>query len=108
MFEHGNPNWERNSDYNHMFLTAQQEYANQKFQRQGWLLLNDVLHALGFEKTSTGAVVGWAKGHGDDFVDFGVYELEASPEDHLNASEQTYLLDFNVAGVVYTMIGEDT
>lgn len=106
-FDEYSKNWDRNADYNRMFILAQQEYATQRLKRQGYLLLNDVYEALGFEPTSAGAVVGWALGHGDDYVDFGLNDWAGSPEREafLNGDERSVLLDFNVAGVVYHMIG---
>lgn len=100
--------WSRDSGYNKMFLTAQQDYANQKLQRQGWLLLNDVLHALGYPKTSIGAIVGWSTDMGDGFVDFGLYDYASHParEDFMNGDERSVILDFNVAGPVYQLIGK--
>lgn len=109
MFDESNINWDRNAAYNKVFLTTQQEYANQRLQRHGYLLLNDVYYALGFPKTSAGAVVGWAKDVGDGYVDFGMWDFESSPqrEAFANGDERSILLDFNVAGVVYTLIGDN-
>lgn len=110
-FDETCPNWERNNSYNKMFLTTQQEYANQRLRAQGFLLLNDVYRSLGFEQTTAGAVVGWALGEGDDYVDFGMYDFE-NPKNgealrrFADGDERSILLDFNVAGPVYHLIGD--
>lgn len=108
VFDETNRYWDRNSTYNKVFLTTQQEYANQRLQRHGYLLLNDVYYALGIEKTSAGAVVGWAVDQGDGYVDFGMWDFSgphgAQREAFANGDERSIWLDFNVAGVVYDLI----
>ena len=58
-FDEYNPNWEKDSEYNLMFLRAQQNYANDLLVKRGYLFLNDVYKMLGFEPTRAGQVVGW-------------------------------------------------
>lgn len=110
VFDESNMNWDRNSSYNKVFLTTQQEYANQRLQRHGYLLLNDVYYVLGFPKTSAGALVGWAVGEGDGYVDFGMWDFEgehgAQREAFANGDERSIWLDFNVAGPVWHLIGD--
>lgn len=106
MFDESNPLWDRNPSYNKSTLIAQQEYATQRLRAHGYLMLNDVYKALGFPKTSAGAVVGWAIGHGDDFVDFGMLDFTSEPrrEAFGDGDESSILLDFNVAGSVWDLI----
>lgn len=115
IFDEANPNWSKNPASNLTFLRAQQNFANEKLQSEGYLFLNDVYQALGFPKTSEGQIVGWVwdpnreiEGHiGDDYVDFGIYnELfkDAAKRDFINAAEPCVWLDFNVDGVVYDLI----
>lgn len=85
--------WSNNRDYNLAFLRAQQTYANDLFQHQGHVFLNEVYDLLGFSRTKSGAIVGWAKGKGDTHVDFGICDE--------NCDELGILLDFNVSGVIY-------
>jgi hypothetical protein len=61
---------------------------------------------LGFERTGAGAVVGWLRGAGDSFVDFGLFSQDQSPQLRLfvNGGEPSVLLDFNVCGVIYDKI----
>jgi hypothetical protein len=50
-------------------------------------------------------VVGWLKGHGDDFIDFGIFEGDAwSATRFVHGDENSILLDFNVDGTIYDKI----
>lgn len=106
-FSEGNPNWQRDPEYNRIFLKAQQSYANDMLIARGHVLLNDVYDALGIPRTSAGAVVGWvlSKG-GDNFVDFGVFDHVTNSHviDFVNGDADGVLLDFNVDGIVYDKI----
>ncbi len=104
-FEKGNHYWKPEHMYNQMFLQAQQNYANDKFNAEGHLFLNDVYRMLGFPDTSAGAVTGWVKGHGDDSVEFGFFGYDSYMGDmFVQGNERSVWLDFNVAGVVYDLI----
>lgn len=105
IFDEYNDNWDKSPEYNVMFLRAQQNYANDVLRARGHVFLNDIYDALGFPRTQAGQVVGWVLGNGDDFIDFGLYDLE-SPEarDFLNGFERAIWLDFNVDGVVLDLI----
>lgn len=82
---------------NVVFLHAQQGYANDLLQTRGHVFLNEVLRSLGLPHTQAGSVVGWLKGHGDDFVSFNLESLQGT---------NPILLDFNVDGVIYDRIDE--
>jgi hypothetical protein len=99
--------WKRDPELNRMFLQHQQNYANHLLTARGHVLLNDIYDALGFERTRAGAVVGWVKnGDGDGYIDFSIFQVNNSR--FVNGLEQSILLDFNVDGVVYDMIGKET
>lgn len=108
-FEAGNPYWEKNGEYNLMFLRAQQQFANDKLRAKGYLFLNEVYEMLGIRQTQAGQIVGWVydpknEDHiGDDYVDFGIrdiYKPLSSVFDNASECEyeRTYLLEFNVDG----------
>lgn len=108
-FDESNPNWQSDAAINRMFLSNIQNWMNERLQYQGHLFLNEVYDALGFERTSAGAVVGWVLnvngGTGDDFIDFGIFdESDISHRMFVNGDERNVLLDFNVNGVVYDLI----
>ena len=50
--------------------------------------------------------MGWVKNHGDDFIDFGIYNpLNDYNRDYVNGyNDKAILLDFNVDGVIWDMI----
>lgn len=105
VFDEFNSNWDKSQEYNIMFLRAQQNYANDVLRARGHVFLNDIYDALGFPRTQAGQVVGWVLGNGDDFIDFGLCDMD-SPEvsDFLNGHERAVWLDFNVDGVVLDLI----
>lgn len=102
--------WKRDAEYNLMFLKHQQNYANEKLQKQGYLFLNDVYDMLGIPKTKAGQVVGWIYDEAhpdiyDNFVDFGIYDLyNEKARDFVNGREKSILLDFNVDGNILDLI----
>jgi len=96
--------WEKNPEYNLLYLTAQQEYFNTLLSSRGYVFLNEVYDALGIERTSYGQVVGWLKGVGDGYIDFGIYNNEEATRRFVNGLEPVILLDFNVDGVIWDKI----
>jgi hypothetical protein len=102
VFEKGNPNWSPDRHKNQAWIQAQQQYANDRLNRYGYLFLSDVYKSLGFEETQASRVVGWIKGgNGDDFVDFGLFRGDTySGIQFVNGEIQSVLLDFNVDGEV--------
>jgi hypothetical protein len=106
-FDEFSIHWKRDPETNRMFLKHQENYANHLLVARGHVLLNDVYDALGFERTRAGAVVGWVKdGQGDNCIDFGVLQIRNAR--FVNGLEHSILLDFNVDGVIYNLIGSDT
>lgn len=108
-FDGGCAGWTKDPEMNLMFLKKQQAWANERLQRQGYLLLNDVYDALGIPKSKAGFVVGWVydKKHpiGDNYIDFGIYDINiAKNRDFVNGYERSILLDFNVDGNIVEMM----
>lgn len=119
-FEESNPYWEKDGNYNRMFLLAQQQYANDKLRANGYLFLNDVLDDLGIPRTKAGQIVGWVYNpnnpNGDNYVDFGIYETyrrdeEAFVKDKAMGErfgkeiyERVVILDFNVDGNILDLM----
>jgi hypothetical protein len=105
MFDWTNINWREDPDLNRLFINVAQNHANYMLNSRGHFFLNDAYDALGLPRTKEGSVVGWAKsGDGDRYVDFGFYEL--NPREEFPSKDHCVLLDFNVDGVVYHLIGE--
>jgi Family of unknown function (DUF6353) len=101
-FDETSRNWTKTPEYNLMFLRAQQDWANDRLTAYGFLFLNEVYEALGFDRSQAGQIVGWKKnGNGDGFVDFGLYQIgDECNRAFVNGIEHTVLLDFNVDGII--------
>jgi hypothetical protein len=109
IFDESNPYWEKDSDYNLMFLRAQQNYANNKLIANGYLFLNDVYEMLGFPKTKAGQVVGWTyrknQPNGDNYVDFGIFDFShPANANFVDGDERSIWLDFNVDGNIWDLM----
>lgn len=105
-FDVGNPYWEKDAEYNLMFLRAKQSYFNDKLKVDGHVFLNDVYKELGIPTTKAGQVVGWvydpSNPNIDNYIDFGMYDIHRSTaRDFVNGYERTILLDFNVDGNIW-------
>ena len=105
-FDEASPCWQIDPEYNLMFLKSQQQYANDLLRAKGRLFLNDVYDMLGIDKTKAGQVVGWvydeANPSGDNFVDFGIYDMtKERVRAFVNGYETNILLDFNVDGNIW-------
>lgn len=108
-FDDGCTGWTKDPEYNLMFLKNQQRYANDLLKSRGHLFLNEVYDTLGIPRTKAGQVVGWIYDeeypNGDNFVDFGIYDLyNEKARDFVNGYEKTILLDFNVDGDIMNLI----
>ena len=108
-FDAASPCWQNDPEYNLMFLKAQQQYANDLLKAKGRLFLNEVYDMLGLERTKAGQVVGWVYNPenptGDNFVDFGIYDMSKERvRAFVNGYEPSILLDFNVDGDVWSMM----
>ena len=106
-FDDGCTGWEKDSEYNLMFLRSEQNYANDRLKARGYLFLNEVYERLGIKPTKAGQAVGWIydpdnpKHKGDNYVDFGIYEIDRErSRAFVNGYERTILLDFNVDGPI--------
>jgi hypothetical protein len=106
-FDNGCIGWEKDADYNLMYLNNLQRQLTRRLQLEGHLFLNDVYDALGIRRTRAGQVVGWIYNDkdpnhdGDNYVDFGIYNIyDEKARDFVNGIERVILLDFNVDGPI--------
>ena len=104
IFDETNNNWSADEDLSMLHLKCQQQYANDILQTRGHIFLNEVYKMLGFPHTPAGAVTGWVKGNGDNFVDFNIFEGTFEGEDEKGRTVTKWALDFNVDGVMYDKI----
>lgn len=104
--------WRPEASLNYVFLKAQEEHWNWKLQQDGYVMLNDVYHALGLPRRKMGQMVGWRKdahekGTGDGYISFGIFEGESKNAiDFMNGWEKSVLIDPNVDGIMYQYIDE--
>ena len=92
--------WTRDPEYNMMFVTQIQNWANDRLQSKGYLYLNEVYEMRGLQRTKAGQVVGWVyNGDGDNYVDFGIFNIKDKQKRRfVNGYEKSIWLDFNVDG----------
>lgn len=104
-FDELSSQWRKNSDYNLMFVRTQEQIFNDLLHARGHVFLNEVYDAFDIPRTQAGQMVGWVRGNGDSFIDFGVYDLnDENKRAFVNGFERSILLDFNVDGVIYNLI----
>ena len=104
IFDETNHNWSADEDLSALHLKCQQQYANDILQTRGHIFLNEVYKMLGFPHTPAGAITGWVKGNGDNFVDFNIHDGLFEGEDINGRLVTKWALDFNVDGVMYDKI----
>jgi hypothetical protein len=108
VFDESNPYWENNSDYNLLFLRAEQSHANNLLMARGYLFLNEVHERLGFQPTKAGQIVGWVYNPDnpdiDNYVDFGIIESNRDLGDDYSPC---FLLDFNVDGNIWELMSDN-
>jgi hypothetical protein len=109
-FDANSASWNREPEYNLIFLQCQQNYANDLLRSRGHVFLNEVYDMVGIPRSKAGAVVGWLLSPDnttDNFVNFGVFDgKEQVARDFVNGFEGSILLDFNVDGVIYDKLDE--
>ena len=102
-FDELNPHYSKTPEYNHMFLKTQEQWFNDKLQANGYVFLNEVLEALGFERTQAGQSVGWKLNSrvGDGYISFGIENIfDSNSRAFVNGLEPVVFLDFNVDGLI--------
>ncbi len=103
IFNSDNANWSKNTEMNLFFLKTIQLRLNNMLKARGHLMLNEAYDALGFPRTSAGAVIGWVyeegNDFGDNFVDLGLEKCEIVGPD--------IPIVFNVNGNILDKLGEE-
>jgi hypothetical protein len=93
VFDTSNVNWSKNTEYNLIFLRAQENFANDKLVARGVVFLNDVYEALGLPRTREGQTKGWAMSEHHKRISFGINGARARTETQIP-------LSFNIDGEV--------
>ena len=100
--------WTKDAEANLVFLRNVERWANQRLQAKGHLFLNELYDALGIPRTKAGQIVGWVfnNPNGDNKVDLGIYNINRENcRDFVNGRERSILIDPNVDGPIYDLIG---
>ena len=83
-----------------LFLKAREQYFNDLLKSNGHVLLNDVYESIGLSRILEYYDIGWLYNEenpvGDNFIDFGIYNLS----DLINSMPDEIIIDFNVDGVI--------
>lgn len=108
-YDDGCKGWEKDPEYNLMFLRHVQDYLNDLLRTRGHVFLNEAYDQLGIPRTKAGAIVGWVYNEknpvGDNYIDFGIYDpKDEKARDFVNGYERVILLDFNVDGPILDLI----
>lgn len=108
-YDDGCKGWEKDPEYNLMYLRHVQDYLNDLLRSRGHVFLNEAYDQLGIPRTKAGAVVGWVYNEkdpvGDNYIDFGIYDpKDEKARDFVNGYERVILLDFNVDGYILDLI----
>ena len=109
IYDDGCNGWSKSPEHNHADVRQIQNQANDVLKARGHLFLNEVYDMLGFNRTKAGQVVGWVYDEecpvGDNFVDFGIYNLDnPRARDFVNGHERNIILDFNVDGNIWELL----
>lgn len=105
LFDELSGHWSDEGDYNYVFIKAIEQRFNERLHARGHVFLNEVYDALDIPRSREGQVVGWFRGNGDDFIDFGMYDPQDQKKvEFVRGYEHSILLDFNVDGVIDDLI----
>lgn len=97
--------WKNDPVYNQAFIRGVQAVFNDILKVRGYVFLNEVYRELGFREVPMGQAVGWLKGYGDDYIDFGMFDARnRKAVEFLNGAENCLWLDFNVDGIIWDKI----
>ena len=108
IFDESSRQWQKNAEYNKLFLIKAQEHFNDLLKNRGYLFLNEVYQHLDIPRTQAGQVVGWLtkeNGGEDGRVDIGLWDIDRDrTRCFINGYERNIILDFNVDGIIFDKI----
>lgn len=101
-FDETNRAWMKDPEQSRFYLKAVQAQANDRLRARGHLFLNEVYELLRFPLTDYGQDVGWIydlkNPKGDNFVDFGIFEVRREGATEFDDYVEGFILDFNTVG----------
>jgi hypothetical protein len=89
--------WSTKVKDNDMYISAMESYFNDRLNSRGHVFLNEIYDAFRMSRTSSGAIFGWFKEEGSLPIKI-VQTLD---------SDGSYLLEFEVDGVIYHRLADD-
>lgn len=105
-FDENTLNWVKNADLNKKFLLDMQAYFNRMLKKDGYVFLNDVYKALGFQRVPEGQELGWIYDpKNENKIDFGIFDIHKETNRlFVNGYERSIWVNFNVDGPIKNMI----
>ena len=102
-FDESSREWQKDANYNLMFLRRVQSMMNDRLRSVGYVFLNEVYDALDIPKIPEGQSVGWVYDPENpnlhNCIDFGIYDVHRkSAREFVNGLERVILLNPNVDG----------
>ncbi|QAY17176.1 hypothetical protein SEA_MADAMATO_58 [Streptomyces phage Madamato] len=108
IFDEDHEDWSEFPHQNQSRIENVQRMMNTLLRVDGFVTLNQVYEALGFERTAAGQQVGWVvnpKDGGDGVIDFGVFvDGKYEGKKWINGDKKAILLDFNVDGPILHLL----
>lgn len=103
--------WQPSSSDNGVYLRSQENFFNEQLARRGYVFLNEVYQALGFEETPEGQLLGWyvEKGKTHPRITFISDDWDFVSTNVVNeaVSDKAIWLDFDVDGVVFDKLKQN-
>ncbi len=98
------PEYKNDVGLNHNFMSMQERYLNDRLNIYGFVFLNEVYEALGFERTKEGSIVGWVSTNddGDGYIDLRM--MDALTGDNITNDTTEIMIDPNVDGTIFDLI----
>lgn len=93
--------WSSHGLSNLNLLRQTERWATDQIRLNGFIFVNDVLERLGMAKVPIGQLAGWAKGFGDDYVDFGLIEDYRAADVDVDVMKKPIVLNFNCDGSIW-------
>lgn len=119
VFDELNPNYQKDSTFNMCFITNTEKFLNQRLVAKGYMFLNEVYEALGFEPTRAGQVIGWVYDPDnkdiDSYISFKIFDIynqdpriNERKKAFINGYERSIILDFNPDGNILDYMPENS
>lgn len=101
--------YQKDAEYNKMFLLRQQAWFNEKLKTNGYVYMNEVLEGIGLPRTKAGQVVGWVYDEenpvGDNYIDFNMFDAnDPNKREFMNGHERAIWIDLNVDGNILELM----